>query len=215
MNLSDTFYVALCMTVLILGVVYWFWTQNQYIQRKLNLLENIVFEMKTQISNLASAPDNLSMPTMPAGLPVPGLTPTGLAPATYAPAPADDEDDLLHEDLHAQASPLKEDDFTDMPTPVANVLVTPSAPSSPVSAEGDDLQPGGVGSGVEEKVMPDSTAGQGALDGMTLKELRRLAEIRGVSGATHLRKQQLIDALRILPSEVKPYNTSESTLDLS
>ena len=144
--------------------------------------------------------------------------PMGLAPATYAPAPADDEDDLLHEDLHAQATPLGDDDVTDMTAPVNDVVVTPSAPSapsSPVSAEADDLQPGGVGSGVEDKLVPDSSAGQGALDGMTLKELRRLAEIRGVNGATHLRKQQLIDALRLLPTGVKPYNASESTLDLS
>ena len=49
MNLSDTFHVALCMTVLIIGVVYWFWTQNQYIQRKLNLLENIVYDMKSSM----------------------------------------------------------------------------------------------------------------------------------------------------------------------
>ena len=50
MNLSDTFYVALCMTVLILGAVYWFWTQNQFMLRKLNLLENIVYEMKMALS---------------------------------------------------------------------------------------------------------------------------------------------------------------------
>ena len=55
MNLSDTFYVALCMTVLILGVVYWFWTQNQFILRKLNMLENIVYEMKTSFQ---VAPDS-------------------------------------------------------------------------------------------------------------------------------------------------------------
>ena len=56
MNLSDTFYVALCMTVLIIGVVYWFWTQNQYIQRKLNLLENIVYDMKSSMNFSGGGP---------------------------------------------------------------------------------------------------------------------------------------------------------------
>ena len=52
MNLPDSFYIALCMTVLLLGVVYWFWTQNQFLLRKMNLLENIVYELKT----ICSAP---------------------------------------------------------------------------------------------------------------------------------------------------------------
>ena len=58
MNISDTFYVALCMTILIIGVVYWFWTQNQYIQRKINLLENIVYEMKTALGPPGSSPSD-------------------------------------------------------------------------------------------------------------------------------------------------------------
>ena len=52
MSLPETFYIALCVTILLLGVVYWFWTQVQYLQRKVNLLDNVVYEMKTLVSNL-------------------------------------------------------------------------------------------------------------------------------------------------------------------
>jgi hypothetical protein len=52
MNIPETFYIALCVTILLLGIVYWFWTQVQYLQRKVNLLDNVVYEMKTFIANL-------------------------------------------------------------------------------------------------------------------------------------------------------------------
>jgi len=52
MNIPETFYIALCVTILLLGVIYWFWTQVQYLQRKVNLLDNVVYEMKTLVSNL-------------------------------------------------------------------------------------------------------------------------------------------------------------------
>ena len=57
MSFTDTFYFALCMTVLVVGVVYWFWTQNQYLQRKLNMLELIVLELKAAFNSTVTAPD--------------------------------------------------------------------------------------------------------------------------------------------------------------
>ena len=52
MNIPETFYIALCVAILLLGVIYWFWTQIQYLQKKVNLLDNVVYEMKTFVSNL-------------------------------------------------------------------------------------------------------------------------------------------------------------------
>lgn len=219
MNLSDTFYVALCMTVLILGVVYWFWTQNQYIQRKLNLLENIVFEMKTQLGNLAS--DGLSsrdLPYIPTG---PGTgsvvtghsdMPMGLTPAVYAPAPSSvmgDDEDLLHEELQAEVGNVEAEDID---APVESSTGVHDASDDVVS---DNLQPGGVGSGVTEQVVPDTAAKGTVLDSMTLKELRRLAEQRSIANASSMRKQALIDALRALPAVIVPYDAGESTLNMS
>ena len=175
MNISDTFYVALCMTILIIGVVYWFWTQNQYIQRKLNLLENIVYEMKTSLNN---APE-----------------PTAINKVEYPPAPSSElgeDDDILHEELHAEvSSPLPQD--------IQEVISSEQANEEPVQFQSfddtkipDDLQPGG--SSISVDLPADSTGS--SLDSMTLKELKRLAEQRKISGASNMRKQALIDALR-------------------
>lgn len=180
MNISDTFYVALCMTVLILGVVYWFWTQNQYIQRKLNLLENIVYEMKTAMNSLPEPLHEEPVHGSVVDTDVSGHVArepesSTLHPAVYAPAPSSvlgEDEDLLHEELSDTVQPLEAE-----------------VPS-------DDLQPGGVGSSIKEIVLPDTSEKGSALDSMTLKELRRLAEHKKISGASTMRKQALIDAIR-------------------
>ena len=201
MNLSDTFYIALCMTVLILGAVYWFWTQNQFMLRKINLLENIVYEMKAM---LPQSPE-------PAG------DTTELKPSDYPPAPSSElgeDEDLLHEELHAEvsAAPAQES-----PSPMQFVDNEPvPAPSTlDIQPMPDDLQPGGVGSGV-----PVATAkeGSGLLESMTLKELRRMADQRGVSGSSTMRKQALIDALKAeVPPKatVAPFEANEGIIDLN
>ena len=215
MNLSDTFYVALCMTVLILGAVYWFWTQNQFMLRKLSLLENIVYEMKMALS---AAPP-LSAPAADTG------AGTGLSGSGYAPAPgsvmSDDDAELLNDDLQGVLS-SSHDETPFAPihqeSPVLQVsepiYASPDAPEAPVAQSAvesvaDDLQPGGVGSGV-----PEVKTGTSAYDSMTLKDLRRLGENRGISGAKEMRKQALIDALRNSPSG-GTFDLNEGVLDLN
>jgi len=218
MNLSDTFYVALCMTVLILGAVYWFWTQNQFMLRKLNLLENIVYEMKMALS---TGPP-LGAPADDNGAGVGGLNQT-----SYAPAPgsvmSDDDAELLNDDLHgALGGRSEEQPFVPVSqeSPVLEVsesavyskpLDEPTAAPvelAPVPVS-DDLQPGGVGSGV-----PDAKAGTNPYDSMKLTELRRLAESRGISGAKDMRKQALIDALRNAPT-MSTFDLNEGVLELN
>jgi len=229
MNISDTFYVALCMTVLILGVVYWFWTQNQYIQRKMNLLENIVYEMKT----LLSANEALQAPSFPDS-----------APKSDDAVPSDvkeNEYDELHTELSKEleaeamaaaaasmmssASSASSKLATPVPTQhesidnaiasfaVDRALEEPIIDSAPLSddvtavLEVFDLQPGGVGSGVSNEQESDQSVKGTSLDSMTLSELRRLAEQRNILGSSKLRKQQLIDTLRNAP-----FTTQDVTL---
>ena len=209
MNLSDTFYVALCMTVLILGAVYWFWTQNQFMLRKLNLLENIVYEMKMALST---------------GSPPPAVDLSSSNPTTYAPAPgsvmSDDDADMLNNDLQGTLSPLDESPLVqDSPVlevrndaiPVFTMPENNESPVKEVKTEtvNDDLQPGGVGSG-----LPEAKTGPSAYDAMTLKELRKLAENRAISGAKDMRKQALIDALRNTQTGVT-FDVTEGVLDLN
>jgi len=160
MNLPDSFYIALCMTVLMLGIVYWFWSQNQYLLRKINLLENIVYELKT-------------ICTSPPPIPV--------EPTSYPPAPVS----VMEEDDEILAELLEEEEESLHP-----LQRPPSPPVTPPSEE-DDLQPGGVGSGIKEV-----TESSNILETMTLKELRRLAEQRGIKGAAELKKKELLSQLK-------------------
>jgi hypothetical protein len=168
MNISDTFYIALCMTILIIGVVYWFWTQTQHLQRKINLLENIVYEFKASMT----APNHESPAAQESSYPPPAVM--------------EEDDDLLHETLHSDISPALApmQDSEEVTSPGATVSLS------------DDLQPGGVGSGLDELMTPEPKIKSSVLDGMTLKELRRLAEQRNIPNASGLRKQALIEALR-------------------
>ena len=213
MNISDTFYIALCMTVLILGVVYWFWTQNQYIQRKLNQLENIVYEMKAGL-NRSGSPD--------------------VSPYPPPPSSESEDEDLpeLHDDLQGELRETADQSSPKPPSPS-------SSPKSPASVRpfveadtddagsidadvieplGDDshadLQPGGVGSGLQEVIPSDSSKG-GVLDSMTLKELKRLAEQRGITGTSSMRKPALIEALRVTPVQNITLDSVGATLNLS
>jgi hypothetical protein len=160
MNLPDSFYIALCMTVLMLGIVYWFWSQNQYLLRKINLLENIVYELKT-------------ICTSPPPIPV--------EPTSYPSAPSS----VIEEDEEILAELLEMDEEALHP-----LQRSPTPPSTPPSEE-DDLQPGGVGSGIKEV-----TESSNILESMTLKELRRLAEQRGIKGAAELKKKELLSQLK-------------------
>jgi hypothetical protein len=156
MNLPDSFYIALCMTVLMLGIVYWFWSQNQFLLRKINLLENIVYELKTICT---SHPPVHSAPV--------------IEPTSYPPAPSSVvEEEELHEELFQEEE-------------VAQSSMAPS------TEEASDLQPGGVGSGMETAVESSNL-----LESMTVKELRRLAEQRGIKSANELKKKELLVELK-------------------
>lgn len=200
MHLSDSFYVALCMTILVCAVVYWFWTQNQYVLRKLNLLNNIVFEMRTQLNKEEAFPDSFAKPT------------------EYPPAPASvmgDDEDILHEQLSNQvssevadiaaATTLEEKLFEPKP------VVQPFEEAESIRELAEplhDLAPGGSLI-VNDDVKPTTA---NVLDTMTLKELRRLAEQRGVSGTASMKKAQLLTALREQKMTVEPL---EGTVNLS
>jgi hypothetical protein len=130
---------------------------------------------------------------------------------------SDDDAEILNEDLHetlvssqiemghTQSSPVLEVSDNDIPEFKMPEAVEPAS-AAPVA---DDLQPGGVGSGV-----PEAKTGSSAYDAMTLKELRKLAENRGISGAKDMRKQALIDALRNTPTGVT-FDVTEGVLDLN
>jgi hypothetical protein len=75
-----------------------------------------------------------------------------------------------------------------------DIFLPPSTPPSEL-ADGSDLQPGGVGSGV---VSANSSS---ALESMSIKELRRLGQQRGISGVADMKKKDLVIAIRSIPME--------------
>jgi hypothetical protein len=230
MNLPDSFYIALCMTILLVGAVYWVWTQMQYVQRKVNVLENIVYELKTLCAkpdvgpvspyNATSLDDELHESLRAEVAPYAVVeemapyatmeeirTPSPVSMSAISPMPEDvqyvqyvQEVQEVQEVQDVQEVQEVQEMQMQTPEPVEK-MVEPIFDMShfirqidtPVDAE--DLQPGGVGSGI---VVPSLHS---SLDGMTLKELRRLAQQKGISGANDMKKKDLVEAIRAVPIE--------------
>jgi hypothetical protein len=216
MNLSDTFYVALCMTVLILGVVYWFWTQNQYIQRKLNLLENIVYEMKS-VMNSGGPPDIVDKVLAHAEFHPIAEEHIHGEDCTHLP---DDEAPRLkidHESVDDVLNALAEETTTvrtEAPAPAPAPVATGDVEGTPLTAdEVVDLQPGGISAGGAEDVSDLNS--ESVLNGMGLKELKALAAQKGIAGAKNMRKQDLVAAIRSSKTSVTPFEVHSATLDLN
>jgi hypothetical protein len=197
MNIPETFYIALCVTILLLGAIYWFWTQLQYLQRKVNLLDNVVYEMKTLVSNLppggggggAAPPAEHPVPSFNANTeyPVPGDE----APPVYEPPPESEAGDLEAERM---ASEMEFEQFA-APAPASEVEMKVTETFGEVELA-DDLQPGGLAMAADTKKSVSDASIESPLSGMSIKELRRMAEANGIPGASDMKKKDLVRALR-------------------
>jgi hypothetical protein len=211
MNIPETFYIALCVTILILGVIYWFWTQVQYLQRKVNLLDNVVYEMKTLVSNLPG-PQVPPVPkfTAQTEYPIPDTTtpPQYDATQAYEPPPDSEAGDI---DAERRASELEFESFSGSSPgiemkvtdtyapPPSDAVVQPSPEPVAEPVENDDLRVGGLAAPVSSKKTTTATSDasiESPLNSMSIKDLRRMAEANGIPGAGELRKKELIAALR-------------------
>jgi hypothetical protein len=188
------------MTILLVGAVYWVWTQIQYVQRKVNALENIVYELKTLCSSRE--------PSHPLPL------------ASYPPAPpseiGEEDADLLEETLRKEADSvpdtvdmninmdISEDLHDDIQDDIhasfddgthEKEIAIEEGQHPLMTLQEDELQPGGVGSGV------GNVSYSSSLDSMSVKELRRLAVQKGISGAAEMKKKDLVVAIRSMPME--------------
>ena len=122
--------------VLASGVLYWLWSHIQLMQKKVQLLENAVFELREMLPHAAP------------------------------PAP------------QAEPAPF-EDDWEPEAAAVA-AAETQEQTSTPLEA-------------LEKEIVPEQSA---SLDSMPLKELRRLAEQRGIANTSEMRKKELLSVLR-------------------
>jgi hypothetical protein len=227
----ETLFLILSGAILVAGVVYWLWSHIQLTQKKVQLLENAVFELRAMIppgGGTAGPPP----PSIPVTVPSPAVSVAGAAEKPYADLSDDDWDETPAMDVPAVSTPLEE-----VPTPVqeAPAQELPTLITREAEMNDSDLMPGGrISLGVEETVEEAEEAPakedafkqifanpRPALEGMPLKELRRLGEQRGLVGAAEMRKKELLAALRhqvtspvAAPvSEPEPVATKELDLD--
>ena len=211
----ESIFLALSGVILLAGVLYWFWSHIQLTQKKVQLLENAVFELRGMLQrggftgggggpgspDLASS-DEDSPPRSPSG---PGSS--AAVSSMY--------NDLSEEDWKEDAEVVdhegEEADVSAGSTPLSALGLEESSSEFPVFQEEEvnpDLQPGGRIQVVEEEGLQSKgeqfrdlftsppTSEATSLDAMPVKDLRRLAEQRGIANASELRKKEILSALK-------------------
>jgi len=235
----ETIFLALSGVILMAGVLYWFWSHIQLTQKKVQLLENAVFELRGMLQR-GPGPD-----IEDGQVPDPGPGPLPTLPEESGTPPPSVYNDLSDDDWKEETSK----------TPV----IPSSTPLESLEEVALDLQPGGRIEGVADTPGSESVAASesqnvasaneseqfrelfmapataatatvtsasdvSSLDGMPVKDLRRLAEQRGIPNASELRKKEILSALKaqIAPPSAGPPAAAagssvqvEKTLDLT
>jgi hypothetical protein len=231
----ETIFLILSGVILFAGVMYWMWSHLQLTQKKVQLLENAVFELRAMI------PGGGTTGPPPTAAPVPIMMTGGGATAaskTY--------NDLADDDWDVQA-PVEPVPEKSTPLDAMGPANTPELVTQDLGTDTDlpmnDLMPGGRADGVPtEEIGADAEVQEveltekkfkelfasrmeaaatvatatpaASLEGMPLKELRRLGEQRGVRGASEMRKKELLAALRSQVAAPANAVQEEKTLDL-
>ncbi len=209
----ESIFLVLSGVILFAGIMYWLWSHIQLTQKKVQLLENAVFELR--------------------GMMTPGAPPPSSATSSPSPSPSPAYEDLPddgweeeQEDVdmsQVRSTPLEHIGGHDEHSMVVEREEYPQAVN-------DDLMPGAPALNVMEKegetpaedfrelFVAQETASPvrtpESLDSMPVKELRRLAEQRGIVGAADMRKKEILAALR---KQVSPAGevAVQKTLDLN
>lgn len=224
----ESIFLILSGAVLAAGILYWFWSHIQLTQKKVQLLENAVFELRGLQGSGSLGPGLGSLGSGSSGSP------------NQEPLPVPEYKDDDEGELEAEEAEWP-------PTSVGG-----STPLSALDQAPVDLQPGGRIGVPESEVKEVSTdkdtqfrelfiqhetrmptppsqtqsPSQESLESMPVKELRRLAEQRGLTGVSELRKKELLAALRNqitsvpltsvrVPAAEKEEVVVERTLDLT
>ena len=205
----ESIFLVLSGVILMAGVLYWFWSHIQLTQKKVQLLENAVFELRGMVQRGGEGEGGGPGPDVPPG---PELAP--IAGSSHQAEVTSIYNDLSDDDWKEEKA--------DPPVHASTPLESLDADTN--NAVPSDLQPGGRIEGVvveeETKASSDHSGDQSgeqfrelfaspapvvaatplseatALEGMAVKELRRLAEQRGIPNASELRKKEILSALK-------------------
>ena len=201
----ESIFLILRGVILAAGVLYWFWSHIQLTQKKVQLLESAVFELR-----------GLLTPSVPAPAPAPTTDSVETGPVA--------EEDWNTEEF--KSTPLEHLESTES-TEVKTVNLEDLENLQPgggakIGEEGQESQDGfrelfiqhdppaagtatpSVSASAKPEASPES------LDAMPVRELRRLAEQRGLTNVSDMRKKELLSALRQQVGTV----TVERTVDL-
>ena len=168
------------------GILYWFWSHIQLTQKKVLLLESAVFELRSQMTRL---PDPAYKPAYTDLADDWEEDASGTPVEASAEAEAEAEAETVPEDLRPGGHVSSENDLMG------------DAPLAQTEAEASNTQFRELFVNENSiKTIPSptatATANPESLDSMSLKELRRLAEQRGIPNPNELRKKEILSALR-------------------
>jgi hypothetical protein len=167
----ETMFMILSAVILAAGVLYWFWSHIQLTQKKVQLLENAVFELRGMVGS-SSGPGS-------------GPGPEPMADSAMAPFAPPQE---VYRDL-------EDDDWKDEEAPPPpQVTVQPTLPE-PVVIGREEPVPSASFKELFMNVEQPPAQNQ-TLEGLPLKELRRMASERGITGTSEMKKKDVIAALR-------------------
>lgn len=239
----ESIFLILSGVILAAGVLYWLWSHIQLTQKKVQLLENAVFELRSMLANSGERSGGASGGGSGSGVPAPvpssptkkiQLNAAASAMLAASGVVTEDDDDGWDE---TDAIGISSGSRVSVPldTPVLEMHDMTVVERVDATVE-DDLQPGGCAApsaaafaevdddnqsdnfrrlfAVQEvaevsapapspeapKTISDTETAaaktQESLESMPVKELRRLAEQRGIAGATDMRKKDILTALR-------------------
>ena len=191
----EIMFLILSGVILAAGVLYWFWSHINLTQKKVQLLENAVFELRGMVGPKES-PD----------------PPAELLPAGQAEVYRDlDDDDWKEEAPVPQVQQVVQESSPPPPPVMQPLVVSPViAREEPASDQFRELF-------VENESMKADQAQ--TLEGLSLKELRRMATERGIA-TNEMKKKELITALRntvhpgLAPLEAHVEKEEMSSLDV-
>jgi len=222
----EVIFLLLSGVILVAGVLYWFWSHLQLTQKKVQLLENAVFELRTMLLSSEHGPPVHAPASVPQSKVAPAVTAAGY-------------EDLGDDDWDAEGDesvPVTET-VVDRPDDASAIpVVAPTTVIREVYEEKTaDLMPGGrilqptetevaflntAASTLLSAPAPEAEAEEQfrdlfvakasassssshvdvpvaeSLESMPVKELRRLAQERGIAGAADMRKKEILAALR-------------------
>lgn len=170
-TLNETLTLGLVLVLLFGSICLYLYTRIQQSEQKLNLVENILLDLKIA-NEIKAYPD---LPAAAAAAPV--------APAAYKPM---DGSDVEAAHGSEEAAPVE------LEAVAEDSIGIETLPFEDSSSGGGEVEM--VSTGPSEaavpvtKVTPNYTA-------LTMSELKALAKQRGVSGANSMRRQQLIEVL--------------------